>query len=221
MLLAMALVDRYRSLVSELPEGWQEAQLALTVADEGERRTAAAILGPTGPGLSGETIRFAVSRSGLATGEDNLGRLLARIDAEGVDGSLELVGGAVLSIPPAVAAGAPSRSLAAGWDAAVATLPRDWSDVYAELQLVSSDHIDPAALLAGPLNPHAERDRPVMRFRVAQTAGYGASPGMVRRCLERLDDAGIPGSVRIVHALSDSAGGFTQGPSWIVAGRSV
>ena len=44
---------------------------------------------------------------------------------------------------------------------------------------------------------------------------------MVRRCLERLDDAGIPGEVHVVEAMSDSHPVGTQGPVWYVAGKAV
>jgi hypothetical protein len=44
---------------------------------------------------------------------------------------------------------------------------------------------------------------------------------MVRRCLERLDREGVRGSVRILHALSDTDPVATQGPVWYVGGRPV
>ena len=47
------------------------------------------------------------------------------------------------------------------------------------------------------------------------------SPGMVRRCLGRLDDEGIPGDVRVIEAMSDSHHVGTQGPVWYVAGKAV
>ena len=58
----------------------------------------------------------------------------------------------------------------------------------------SSDHLDLTALLMGAGQSAARRaDGLSFRFRAAHTFGYGASPGMVRRCLERVDEAGIPG----------------------------
>jgi hypothetical protein len=42
---------------------------------------------------------------------------------------------------------------------------------------------------------------------------------MVRRCLERLDATGIPGTVRILRALSDTHPVQTQGPVWYVGGK--
>ena len=55
----------------------------------------------------------------------------------------------------------------------------------------------------------------------ARTFGYGASPGMARRCMERLDHAGIPGEVRVLRALSDTQPVGTQGPVWYVGGKAV
>jgi hypothetical protein len=64
-------------------------------------------------------------------------------------------------------------------------------------------------------------ERPALRFRVARRFGYGASAEMARRCLERLDDSGIPGQLRVLHALSDTKPVYTQGPVWYVGGRAV
>jgi hypothetical protein len=112
-------------------------------------------------------------------------------------------------------------SLAAAGDEALAMLPPDWSDVYAEVELTSSDHLDQAALLLAPTNPSRDGKRPALRFRCARSFGYGASAEMMRRCLERLDDANIRGSVRILWALSDTKPWSTQGPVWYVGGKSV
>jgi hypothetical protein len=107
------------------------------------------------------------------------------------------------------------------WRAALDALPPDWSDVYAELELDSTDYLERAALLVAPLNPARYGGTPGFRFRAARTFGYGASPGMVRRCLERLDEEGVRGHIRILRALSDTQPVGTQGPVWRVAGRSV
>jgi hypothetical protein len=44
---------------------------------------------------------------------------------------------------------------------------------------------------------------------------------MTRRCLERLDEEGIPGQLRILRALSDTDPVYTQGPVWYVEGKAV
>ena len=110
-------------------------------------------------------------------------------------------------------------SLATEWVAALEALPSDWSDVLCELELRSSNDIERAAVLCGPLNPIQGTGRPGFRFRAASTRGYGASSGMVRRCLERLDADGIGGEVRIVRVLSDTHPVGTQGPVWFVGNR--
>ncbi len=144
--------------------------------------------------------------------------MLRRIDAEGIIGSLELVSSDDAPAEPVVS----RTTLAASWDAAAAVLPADWSDLLCELELTSSDHIDPAALLTAPVNPlQSGGGKPGFRFRVARNFGYGASPGMVRRCLQRLDEAGIPGEIRILRVLSDTHPVATQGPVWQLGGKTV
>ena len=44
---------------------------------------------------------------------------------------------------------------------------------------------------------------------------------MARRALERLDDEGLSGRVRVLRVLSDTNPVSTQGPVWRVDGRSV
>jgi catechol 2,3-dioxygenase-like lactoylglutathione lyase family enzyme len=213
----MALVDQWNTIQTGLDPRWSEAQLVLTVDDESRAERAAALLGPAGPGRSGATVRFRVTRGGSGVGPEAARRMLSRLDADGISGSLELV--ATAEAPVSTAA---SRStLATGWDEATAVLPADWSDLLCEIHLTSSDHIDLAALHLSPLNPLHARGESTLRFRVAHTFGYGASPGMVRRCLERVDAAGVPGEVRILRALSDTHPVGTQGPVWYVGGKAV
>jgi hypothetical protein len=61
--------------------------------------------------------------------------------------------------------------------------------------------------------------RSALRFRVARRFGYGASPEMTHRCLERLDSEDISATLNIVHALSDTDNVGTQGPVWRVGGN--
>jgi hypothetical protein len=44
---------------------------------------------------------------------------------------------------------------------------------------------------------------------------------MARRCFERLDDDGISGTTRVLRALSDTDNVDTQGPVWLVAGKTL
>ena len=103
----------------------------------------------------------------------------------------------------------------------LAALPDDWSDLYAEIELSSSDYLERAALLMAPANPARYGGTPGFRFRVARRFGYGASVEMTRRCLQRLDEEGIRGAVRILRVLSDTRPVQTQGPVWYVGGKSV
>ena len=214
----MALVDQWTEIESGLDPRWQDARLLLTIDDEGHVERALALLGPAGPGRSGREIRFFAQRTGSAIGPEAVRRMLQRIDAEGVEASLALV-----SSDEAPAERVVLRpTLAGAWDTVVGTLPADWSDLLCELELTSSDYIDHAALLTAPLNPfQSGLDKPGFRFRVAHTAGYGASPGMAHRCMKRLDDAGIPGEVRVVRVLSDTHPVGTQGPVWMIGGKTV
>jgi hypothetical protein len=197
---------------------WTDARLLLRVDDEARVQRALALLGPAAPGRSGREIRFFVSRSGSGVAPDAVRRMLRRIDGEGIGASLDLVSSDAAPAAPEIA----RRTLAGEWEAALATLPSDWSDVLAELELTSSDHIERAALLTAPMNPlQAGTGKPAFRFRVASHFGYGAAPELVRRLLERLDEAGIPGQVRILRALSDTHPVGTQGPVWHVGGRHV
>jgi hypothetical protein len=211
----MALADQFRAIERNLPTDWNVARLRLIVSDEGDCARAAALLGPTNPGRHGKVIHFLGARRGAGIGADRIRALLGRLDDERIEGSLELAG-----VEEAAAAGTlASTTLASAWDAATAALPPDWSDVIAEVEVTSSDYIEPGALRLSPVNPTRVGDRPAFRFRVARTLGYGASPEMARRCLERLDEGGIRGSVRIVDAFSDADPVRTQGLVWTTGGR--
>jgi len=213
----MALVEQFRRLESGLPDGWQSARLRLVIPDEGDCARAAALLAPTNPGRRGKVINFVTGRRGVGVGPDRIRGLLRHLDKEGIEGDLELV-----RVEEAAAPLDPGRStLADAWDVALASLPPDWSDLYAEVELTSSDYIEPGALRLSPLNPTRPDARPLFRFRAARKFGYGASAEMLRRCLERLDEAGITGALRILNVVSDSHPAKTQGPVWYAAGKVI
>ncbi len=206
----MSLVEQWKRLESGLDPSWSEVRLSLRVPLPEPRSRAATLLAPAGPGVAGDEIRVTSNRSGHGVGPEAVRRMLRRIDEEGITGALELVS-ATKAEPERVTARA---ALAAEWDAATAELPSDWSDLLCDLELDSSADTDRAAVLAGPLNPMQEPGRPGFRFRAASVHGYGASAGMVRRCLERLDAEQIGGAVRIVRVLCDVHPVGTQGPVW-------
>ena len=218
----MRLVDQWREIEAGLPEEWVEAGLVLTVEDEGLAGRAAALLGPINPGRHGKRLHFFVARRGRGPSPEIARRLLSRLDTQRLMGTLELV-----STDRHADADADTetqleqRTLPERWDELVAGLPEDWSDLYAEVELTSTDYLARAALLLAPLNPSLFGEKPVLRLRAARRFGYGAAPQMVRRCLERLDEDEIRGDVRILWAVSDSDPVGTQGPVWYVGGRAV
>jgi hypothetical protein len=213
----MRVADQFAELESRLPPDWADVRLVLRVEDASQATRAAALLGPLGPGRAGSLVNLTVARGRV----DQLRRLLQRLDRERIRGELELVTYAETVPRPADLPRTSWPPLEDAWMAAVAALPDDWSDVYAEVELGSSDFLDQGALCLAPVNP-ARPDRGLaFRFRVARTFGYGASPDMARRCLARMDDRGINGRLLILWAQSDTKAVATQGPVWYVEGRAV
>jgi hypothetical protein len=209
------LVEQWNGIVSGLDPSWSDARLSLRIEAEEARERAAALLGPAGPGFSGDSIRFFVTRTGGGIGPEAARRLLGRIDKEGIAGELTLVSASEAEPAPEIA----RTTLAAEWQAALEVLPSDWSDLMVELELESSADVDRGAVLCAPLNPIQSTGRPGFRFRCGHTRGYGASAGMVGRCLTRLDDDGIRGHVRITRVLSDVHPVGTQGATFLVGRR--
>lgn len=213
----MRLVAQWRRIESELPADWSDARLSVEIPDEAKRTRAAALLGPANPGRRDSALVFAASRSGAGVGPEAVRRLLGRLDAEHVNGTLTLLSASEQRLAEPEAA----PTLAAAWKTALATLPADWSDLLCELEVVSTDYLQRTALMLSPLNPTRDPAKVAFRFRVARRYGYGASPQMVRRCLERVDEEGIRGRVAILRALSDTHNVATQGPVWYVEGKPV
>ncbi len=210
----MGLAEQWDGISRGLPEGWERAELRLLAPDESRRARAAALLGPLAPGRVGNELRFVVSRS-TGVGPDAARRLLANLDEERIGGMIVLSGSTAGVAPEAP----PRRRLAAQWDELVGALPGDWSDLLCRVTVASSDDVPRAALLAAPLNPGRPARDLGLEFRVARRAGYGASPQMAARCLARLDEAGVPGTLEILRALSDTQHVSTQGPVWYVGGQ--
>lgn len=217
MLRLVSLVEQWNRVQNGLDPNWADARLRLVVEDAGRCDRAAALLGPLNPGRRGASFTFLAGRVGGAPGPEAVRRLLAKLDRERIGGSLELVSTTAAEAVEEVA----TASLVDSWDAELKQLPPDWSDLWAELRLRSSDYLERAALRTAPLNPRAGGDRATLRFRAASRFGYGASTGMVRRCLERCDEDGIRGSVSVLRVLSDTRPVQTQGPVWYVGGKVV
>ena len=205
----MRLGEQWNEIRAELPLGWGLARLAVAADDEGCDRVAR-VLGPLAPDRAGNRFELEVVRSDdrLGATPATLQGLLARLDREGVRGELELLS-------------AERESLATEWDLLVRRLPADWSHLYAELELDSSDFLERGAVLFSPANPLLVRDPAVLRFRAARRIGYGVSSEMARRSLERLDRERITGRVRLLRVVSEDRPVLTQGPVWRERGRSV
>lgn len=218
----MALAERSQELLSGLPRGWRRARLELTVDEPEDADRAALMLGPAAPGRSGQRFVLNVygSRERLGTTPDLARRVLKRLDDEGIRARLRVVP-AGDDEPVADAPAAPLRSLGAAWLALLDTLPPDWSHLYAEVALDSSDFLERAALLLAPANPLRPTGVTRLRFRAARTLGYGISAGMARRCLERLDAERITGRVSVLRVVSEDRPVATQGPVWRIGGQSI
>jgi hypothetical protein len=213
----VSVAEQYRELESRLPADWADARFVLNVEDAIRAERAASMLTAFQPGRVGGQVRFSVPRRGGK--REQARRMMERIDREGIKGDLELVTASEAPLEPAEfrAEWAPA---AEQWEAAFATLPVDWTDVYAQVELESSDFLDRGALLMAPLNPARYGDAVGFRFRVGRY-GYGAAPEMTRRCFERLDTEGIGARVTILHALADTKPVMTQGPVWYLEGGPV
>jgi hypothetical protein len=218
----MALAEHFAELVDGLPRGWKSARLDVTIEDPARADKAALVLASATPGRSSST--FHIPLRGAEDGGASPGvveRVLRRLEDEGIRARLRIA-----SFEGPERAGEPGRPsadrrspLAEQWDRLEAKLPRDWSDLLAEVELDSTDFVDLGALRLGPVNPYLVDDVSTFRFRVARRFGYGAAPEMTRRSLERLDEEGISGRFRILGVLSDTRPVATQGPVWRIGGR--
>jgi hypothetical protein len=218
MLGPVKLVERFSELERELPDDWAEARFALTVADDARCDRAAAMLAPANPGRLGKRIRFTTARRGVGVGPEAVRRLLRRLDTEGIAGELELVGAREAEAHKELRR---RPALREQWQQGLAGLPSDWSDLYAEVRFDSTDYVERAALLLSPVNPSRYGGAATLRFRCAHHFGYGVSPEMATRCFERCDTDGITGELQLLRVLSDTHPVGTQGPVWLVGGRSV
>src|SRR5581483_2990827 len=198
----------------ELPDDLGDARIRVLLEEPERADRAAQLLGPLQPYRAApNALSFRVVGHG-----EGVRRLLERLDEERIHGVLE-----VLSSDPVAERdlGRAAPTLREQWQSELATLPADWSDLLGEVELESSDWLDRASVNMVPINPRRDRSRLAFRFRCARSFGYGGSPGMVARCLARCDEDGIRGTVRVVHALSDTRPVYTQGPVWQMDGRTV
>jgi hypothetical protein len=221
----MALADRVEELVRGLPRDWERARIEVTLDEEDDADRAALLLASASPGRAGSLFTFHVAAAGQGSGTPPAlaKRVLARLDQAGIPGRVRLAEAERATAAPAAPAPAeePRATLAASWDSLLRRLPPDWSDLYAEIELDSSDYLDRGALLLAPINPARAGGPSSFRFRAANRQGYGVAAGMARRAFQRLDDEGMSGNVRVLRVLSDTSAPFSQGPVWREDGRAV
>jgi hypothetical protein len=217
MLRLLRLVEQFSELERGLADEWAELRFQLTVEDESRAERAAALLAPANPGRRARVIRLTIDRRGAGIAPEALRRLLKRLDDERIAGTLELQG--IQKAPPEELR--TKETLRAQWELRLAAVPADWSDIYAQVRLDSTDYLERGALLLAPLNPARYGGPATLRFRSAHHFGYGVSPEMAARCFERCDDERITGEVEILYVLSDTNPVATQGPVWLLGGRTV
>ena len=226
MLQTVGLVAQWDAMVAQLSADWGEVGVRLRLARPEDASRAAALLGALSPGVAGDALHLRVTSAGEA-GPGTVRRLLGRLDAEAIRGTVELGSEQHIdrsSGTAAEVADSPQRettTLAAAWDQLVASFVEDWTDLLCLVELRSSDDLAPAALALAPLNPSRHDGTLAFRFRIARHYGYGAAPGMARRCMERLDEQGIPGSLTLLEMLADTQPVLTQGPTFVVSDRAV
>ena len=190
----------------------------------GDVERAAALLGAgAAAALGGDgVLRFdACARRQRRPARTRCGALLARLDASGIDGALDARRRrrrAGAARPHAARRRSPSR----GTPRSRRCRPTGATSL-GEIELTSSDYLDRGGAPARADQPAAacRRLRAPLPLR-ARRFGYGASPEMVRRCLERCDDDGHPRQrCAILRALSTRSPVGTQGPVWYIGGRTV
>jgi hypothetical protein len=213
----MGLADQWRKIEAQLTPRWGEARVGLRLEQASEADEVSALLAPLQPMRTDErSVSIRITSDGSGPSGEALRRGLARLEARRLRGTLTLLSSE--EAPSRVVAPQPP-SLGESWGSALASVPADWSDLLGEIDLDSSDYLDRAAVLLAPLNPRRRGDMTALRFRSARHFGYGASPGMVRACLERCDRDGIRGRVGVLRVLCDTRPVGTQGPVWQIDGE--
>jgi len=168
----MSLVGQWRALQDGLPEGWIQVAIRLELRAGEVPTRASALLGPAQPYRTAPNVlQFSSALDGTAPSPDGIARLLKRLDDERITGTLAVLG----SERAAARVEREFRPLAVQWDAVLADLPADWSDLLAEVRLESSDYVEPAAVMLIQMNPRRVGTTTAMRFRCARTRATPAS----------------------------------------------
>ena len=208
----MALVGDWEQVERGLPAGWADARVLVTLEEPGEidrvTRAARARCSRSAGGRRRVSIRIA--RSGGGPSPEALRRALARLDARAAPRRALARRGRVGAASRAERAPAPDA--AESWDAALADVPADWSDLLGEIELDSSDYLDRGRRPARPAQPAPRR-----RGRCDCSSGARAASATAPRrgwCAAASSAATPPGSTggsRSCACLSDTPAGGDAG----------
>src|SRR2546423_14234269 len=156
----MKLAEQWEAL----RDGWREARIRVPLENPARADRAAQLLGPLQPfrAAPGVLTFRVVGQS------DGVRRLLERLDVERIDATLEVVASDPIDERPSEM---PPPTLRESWEAALGTLPADWSDLLGEVELGSSAWVDRAAVNIVPINPRPAGPRLPFRFRPAPHYG--------------------------------------------------
>ena len=179
------------------------------------------MLGPINAGRVGSTLVFDVRRAAGPQGAQTAPRLFGRLDGGRTWCTMEPSESDRSGPGQGASERAPDEASVASSGNGAGPAPSDWIDLFCELEIASSTLLDRTALLCAPLNPARSGSRLVFTFRCSGRSGYGVSSGMARRCFERLDNDNIPGTTRVLRVLSDTDNVDTQGPVWLVGGKTL
>ena len=101
----MGLAEQWNAIEQGLDPRWSDARLDLRIDDPARRDRAAAMLAPASPGRMGASVRFVAARDGAGVGPEALRRMLRRLDAAVIAGTLALLGSADAAAQPTLARG--------------------------------------------------------------------------------------------------------------------
>ena len=222
----MKLVDQWHAMEADFPADWEDVRLTLTAEQPSDLPRAAQVLGSINVGRVGDDARLPCPKQRRPAGQaDGVApvraprsrpdlvphRAVERADVCCADARAE-----------AAEALRPTGSVAESWDRALAPLPSDWTDLLCELEIESSTLLARAALLCAPLNPARSGSAPRLHVPLLRSLG-------LRRLARRWrGDASSASTTRassarrrVLRVLSDTDNVDTQGPVWLVGGKTL
>ena len=206
----MGLAEQWNAIEQGLDPRWSDARLDLAIDDPARRDRAAALLAPAGPGRIGrdDPLRRDARRRRCRT--------RSAFDACCAGSTRKASPARSRSLGSADAPAQPRRPRGRRSPPTGTPRSRCCRPTGATSSASSSSRRPTTSSAARCCSRRSTRSRRAgrtgFRFRCAHTFGYGASAGMVRRCLARLDEDGIPGEVRVAARAVGHASGRHAGP---------